>query len=93
MIQSVEASLSRLRTAVLDAVPDVARELEVKPAQVAIAWLLQTGRTAGATAVPIIGPRTQGQFEDYLAALGLELTPERLWRLSEVSAPDLGVPQ
>jgi aryl-alcohol dehydrogenase-like predicted oxidoreductase len=80
------------RTAVLDAVLDIAGELEVGPAQVAVAWLLQAGRASASPTVPIIGPRDLAQLDDYLAALKLTLTADQLARLDQVSAPDLGVP-
>jgi hypothetical protein len=42
--------------------------------------------------VPIIGPRTVAQFDDYLGALEVTLTDEQVARLTAVSATPLGVP-
>jgi aryl-alcohol dehydrogenase-like predicted oxidoreductase len=75
---------------VLDAVVDIARELDVSPAQVAVAWVLHPA--SAARSVPIICPRDLAQLDDYLAALKLVLTGDQLARLDQVSAPDLGVP-
>jgi aryl-alcohol dehydrogenase-like predicted oxidoreductase len=80
------------KTAVIDTVLAVAAELEVPASQVAVAWLRERGRRAATTYVPIIGPRTLAQLEDYLAALAVTLSPEQYTRLDEVSAVSLGVP-
>ncbi|HEX3751040.1 MAG TPA: aldo/keto reductase [Streptosporangiaceae bacterium] len=66
----------------------VAAELEVSPAAVALAWA--QGRP-GITPV-IIGARRAGQLEANLAALDVTLTPGQRRRLDEVSAPELGFP-
>jgi aryl-alcohol dehydrogenase-like predicted oxidoreductase len=79
------------RTAVVDAVLDIARSLDVSPAQVAVAWL-RTVPSIGTAVVPIIGPRDVPQLDDYLAALELTLPEADLRRLDEVSAVPLGVP-
>ena len=42
--------------------------------------------------VPIIGPRTLAQLDDYLGALDVTLTAEQYARLDAVSAVPLGVP-
>ncbi|MCC6188842.1 MAG: aldo/keto reductase [Anaerolineales bacterium] len=55
-------------------------ELGAEPADVALGWLL--GRP-GVTA-PIIGPRTQAQFDGGLRALGLKLDEAALKRLDEI---------
>ena len=80
------------RTAVLDAVLDIARELALTPAQVAMAWLLNVARADVTPVVPVIGPRNLAQLDDYLAALDVTLPDEHLSRLNKVSAPSLGVP-
>jgi aryl-alcohol dehydrogenase-like predicted oxidoreductase len=51
------------KTATVDAVLAVAKELNVSPGQVAIAWVLHKG------VLPILGPRTPAQLADNLGAL------------------------
>jgi len=80
------------RTAVIDAVLAVAEETGAGAAQVSMAWLRERGARSAATIVPIVGPRTLAQLDDYLAALDVTLTDEQYARLDEVSAVDLGVP-
>jgi aryl-alcohol dehydrogenase-like predicted oxidoreductase len=80
------------KTAVVDAVLRVADEIGSTPAQVAMAWELERGRRRGTAAVPIIGPRTPAQLEEYLGALDVTLTDDQYRRLDEVSAVEPGVP-
>ncbi len=56
--------------------------------QVALAWLL----AQPAVATVIIGARNLGQLEDNLAAIELQLSPQEIARLDEVSAPEPGYP-
>ncbi len=64
-------------------VVDLAERLEVKPAQIALAWLLhQEGVTA-----PIIGASKMFHLEDAVAALDIELTEEDLAYLEEPYQP------
>jgi aryl-alcohol dehydrogenase-like predicted oxidoreductase len=72
-------------------VVQIARELGRSPAQVAIAWVRQQ-RSRGLI-IPIIGARTADQMRENLASLDLELAPEHLRRLDEVSRPHMGFPQ
>jgi aryl-alcohol dehydrogenase-like predicted oxidoreductase len=60
---------SPLKTAIVDAVLDVAAELGVPASHVAIAWMRQQGAQAATAYVPIIGPRSLAQLDDYLDAL------------------------
>lgn len=80
------------KTAVIDAVLDIATETGRSAAQVAMAWIRARGDRSSTALIPIIGPRTMAQLEDYLGALDLDLTPEQYTRLDAVSAPSLGVP-
>ncbi len=75
-----QAENSPQRTQVLDAVIEVAEQLGVTPGQVAIAWAGTHG------AVPIIGPRSTSQLNDYLAAAAVTLSAEQLACLDAVSA-------
>ncbi|MFD1512937.1 aldo/keto reductase [Halomarina rubra] len=69
-------------------VVDVAADLDVTPAQVAIAWV----RAQGDRYVPILGARTLDQLDDNLAALDVSLTDDHLARLDEASAVEMGFP-
>lgn len=58
----------------------VCREMGEKPADVALAWLLQNP----AVTAPIIGPRTIEQLDGSLRALEIFLSPEQLEQLEEI---------
>lgn len=75
-----QAEDSEQRTAVLDAVMDIAERIGATPGQVAIAWVAAKG------ALPIIGPRTLDQLCDNLASVETVLSAEQIARLDEVSA-------
>lgn len=55
---------------IVERVVEVARRLEVKPAQVALAWLLQRPGIVG----PIIGASKMQHLEDAVAALEVQLS-------------------
>lgn len=55
-------------------------ELESKPAQIALAWLLHQPTVTS----PIIGPRTVEQLEDAVASIDVALSPESLKMLNEI---------
>lgn len=57
-------------------------------AQVALAWL----RYREVPVIPILGARKLSQFEDNLASLTLDLTPEQVKLLDEASEIELGFP-
>ncbi|GAB4079463.1 aldo/keto reductase [Modestobacter muralis] len=80
------------KTAVIDEVLAIAGETGAKPAQVSMAWLRGRGERSAATIIPIVGPRTLAQLEDYLDALDVALTDEQYARLDQVSAIELGMP-
>jgi aryl-alcohol dehydrogenase-like predicted oxidoreductase len=80
------------KTAVMDEVLKIADETGAKAAQVSMAWLRERGERSAATIIPIVGPRTLAQLDDYLGALDVTLTDEQYTRLDEVSAVDLGMP-
>jgi aryl-alcohol dehydrogenase-like predicted oxidoreductase len=56
--------------------------------QIALAWLL----AQPAVDSVIIGVRTVAQLEDNLGAIELQLPPEEISRLNEISAPEEGYP-
>jgi 1-deoxyxylulose-5-phosphate synthase len=68
---------------VIDRLVEVAAEAGAKPAQVALAWLLQK---PGVTA-PIVGATKLEHLEDAIAAAELTLTPEAVERLEEPYLP------
>ncbi|WP_413760829.1 aldo/keto reductase [Streptomyces sp. MMBL 11-3] len=80
------------RTAVLDTVIAVAEESGTPASQVSVAWVRERARRARTAFVPVIGPRSVAQLDDYLAALDVELTDGQLARLDEASAVTLGSP-
>ncbi|MER6687444.1 aldo/keto reductase [Streptomyces olivaceoviridis] len=80
------------KTAVVDRVLAVAKETGVPAAQVAVAWVREFASRAATPLVPVIGPRTLPQLEDYLAALDVQLDAAHYERLDEVSSVSLGQP-
>lgn len=71
---------SAQRTAILDTLVAIAKDIGATPSQTAIAWVAAKG------SLPIIGPRNTEQLADNLAAAVLKLTPEQIARLDEISA-------
>jgi aryl-alcohol dehydrogenase (NADP+) len=68
---------------IVDAVADVARGLDVAPAQVALRWVADRPHVSSV----ILGVRTMAQLEANLGALDVTLPPHDTARLDEVSAP------
>lgn len=69
--------------AVAARVAEVAKERGVKPAQVALAWVLaQPG-----VAAPIIGASRPAQLDEAVAALDIELSADEIKRLEEPYEP------
>lgn len=85
--------LSEKNLAIAQTVVDVAGEIGVSPAQVALAWLIEKGRKQGGVNIPIIGSRKASQLADNLAAVNVHLSDEQLAKLDEVSAVPLPFPQ
>lgn len=85
----VEPYLGSVAAAVVEAVVIAAKGLDRAPLEVALAWL--RGRTQVASA--IVGARTPAQLRDSLASEEVELPPEIVRALDEVSAPELGYPE
>jgi 1-deoxyxylulose-5-phosphate synthase len=69
--------------AVLNAVERLAGERDVKPAQIALAWMLHK---PGVSA-PIVGASKMYQLDEAIAASDLTLTPEEVKRLEEPYIP------
>jgi aryl-alcohol dehydrogenase-like predicted oxidoreductase len=68
---------------IVDAVEAVARELDAKPSQVALAWILAQGDDIA----PIPGTKSVGRLEENAAADALVLTQAQLEQLSSIAAP------
>ncbi len=74
---------------ILQALLDVAEELERTPSQTAIRWVLEQPTVSSV----IVGARTVAQLRDNLAASGWRLPPDAATRLTEVSQMPLRYPQ
>ena len=75
-------------TTIARAVREVADEMSVPAAAVAVAWV--ASRTGAP--IPIVGARTADQLEESLRTDEVSLPPEALRKLSEASAFDIGFP-
>jgi aryl-alcohol dehydrogenase-like predicted oxidoreductase len=65
----------------VERVNDIAREKEVTPGQLALAWVLAQGKDI----VPIAGTKRCAYLEQNIAASNIELTAEDLARMDEVA--------
>jgi aryl-alcohol dehydrogenase-like predicted oxidoreductase len=74
---------------VIDVMGPIAKDRGVSVANIALAWLLHK---SAVTSV-IIGAKNMDQLEDNLKAVDIELSPDELHRLDEVSALPLEYPQ
>jgi aryl-alcohol dehydrogenase-like predicted oxidoreductase len=72
--------------ALIDALARMARERNVTPAQLAIAWVRAKSTSATAPIVPVVGARTRAQLREALSALELTLSKP------EVSELECAVP-
>jgi len=68
---------------VLDRLLDLAKRMEVKPAQLALAWILHK---SGITS-PIIGASKMLHLDDAIAAMNIKLSPEDIAYLEEPYIP------
>lgn len=73
---------------IADTVVQVAKDIGCSPSQLALAWL----KVQSETIIPIVGARKLSQFQDNLDCLKVEITPEQLQRLNEVSKIEPGFP-
>jgi aryl-alcohol dehydrogenase-like predicted oxidoreductase len=87
-VAAANGSLTERGLAIAAVVKDVAAELGVTPAQVAIAWTLRHP----AVTAPIAGVRTLAQLKDNLGALDVQFTESQAGRLGRASAIELGFP-
>ena len=87
---AIEATAQR--TAVVDAVLAIADEIGTSALQVSLAWLRRRAALAQTALIPIVGPRTLTQLEEYLESLHLELGDQHYQHLDKISAVRLGTP-
>lgn len=73
---------------IAQAVVNVADEMGVTPAQVALNWCRQKNQVV----IPIVGARSLTQIEDSLGCINFKLSNEQIVKLDEVSKFDLGFP-
>jgi len=73
---------------IAQAVVNVADEMGVTPAQVALNWCRQKNQVV----IPIVGARSLTQIEDSLGCVNFKLSTEQIIKLDEVSTFDLGFP-
>ncbi len=88
LARPVEAAADDRERAVLAAVKEVAVELGVTAAQVALAWT----RVRSQAVLPLVGASSVEQLADNLAALEVELPPEAVARLEAATAFEIGFP-
>ncbi|PMB38499.1 hypothetical protein CEN40_25635 [Fischerella thermalis CCMEE 5205] len=81
-------NISERALAIAEVVTQVAQEIGRTPSQVALAWL----RAQAGVIIPIIGALKVSQIQDNLACVDIDLSPEHLQRLNEVSKIELGFP-
>ncbi len=70
----------------LAVVADVARRFDATNAQVALAWLYESGRRAGLPTVPIPGTRSPSRIAENAAAVDLVLDDDAMTALDDVSS-------
>ena len=63
---------------------EVARELGVSDAQLALAWMLKRGEDLGVTIIPIIGATSVKQLEDDLESLNVNISGDVMKRLEDI---------
>lgn len=73
---------------IAEEVVKVAGELNCSPAQVAIKWVMMQHQQI----IPIVGARNAGQLNNNLQSAQIQIHPEQLNRLHEVSKIELGFP-
>jgi len=66
---------------------EIAKELDVTPAQLALAWLLHQGEDI----FPIPGTRRPERIDENATAAGIQLSTETLQRINEIAPPDMAV--
>ena len=75
-----DLSFSDQQWRVLDAINDVAQEVDATPAQVSLRWLMDQREF---TCVPIFGARNSEQMDENLGAVDVSLTNDQYSRIAE----------
>ncbi|MFT4235491.1 MAG: aldo/keto reductase [Microbacterium sp.] len=70
----------------LDDLALIATDADVTPAQLALAWLYEKGRTLGLPVVPIPGSRFPARVDENVSAIGIRLDDEIVARLDGLAA-------
>jgi aryl-alcohol dehydrogenase-like predicted oxidoreductase len=78
--------LSPLQQRAMDVVGQVAGELDITPAQVALAWVLRHGL------IPVVGARTLAQLHDNLGAAQVRLDDGQLATIDAATDVEMGYP-
>jgi aryl-alcohol dehydrogenase-like predicted oxidoreductase len=93
----IRRSQPRLAPSVIDAnlalveqIRQVASDLSISPAQVALAWVHQRQQACGLPVVPIPGTKRVRWLEENVAAFGVRLPQEALERLDGIAALAVG---
>ncbi len=68
---------------IVDRVVDLAAKKDVKPAQIALAWLLNKPNVVA----PIVGATKMSHLEDAVGAVKIKLSPEEMKYLEEIYEP------
>lgn len=79
MREPLQKSVEKLRPQI-EAYEKLCKEIEQKPADVALAWVLSNPVVTS----PIIGPRTVQQLEENVKALEIQLNDDTLKKLNEI---------
>jgi len=86
--ESWENRANRRNWEIISVVDEISEETGYSFPQIALAWLLEQKTVVS----PIVGVRTMEQLEDNLGAVEVDLTPNQLARLNEVSEPETHYP-
>ena len=81
-------ALNERNHAIVETVRQEAVKIDVSPLALALAWNLARPTVVA----PIIGPKTKQQLDDNLRALDIDLAPDVVQRIDEISEPYLPYP-
>ncbi|MFN3940431.1 MAG: aldo/keto reductase, partial [Chitinophagales bacterium] len=87
-LKETSTRLSERNRLIAKEVVAIADEMNVKPSQVAIAWVMQQGKNT----IPIIGARNADQLNENLLAAQVVFSESQLKRLDEVSKIEMDFP-
>jgi aryl-alcohol dehydrogenase-like predicted oxidoreductase len=87
-LKETSAHFTERNLSIADEVIKIAGEINKKPSQVALRWLLQNRNNV----IPIIGVRSKIQLEENMKCLIVDLSPEQIEILNDISEPGLAFP-